>query len=72
MIPARLGSTRVINKNLRLLDQKPLVQHILDAAKGSKLLDDMKLYRVASNSITIKYEYEGNEEAYNPSWAQSS
>ncbi len=36
------------------------------------LLDDMKLYRVASNSITIKYEYEGNEEAYNPSWAQSS
>jgi len=36
------------------------------------LLDNMKLYRVASNSITIKYEYEGNEEAYNPSWAQSS
>ena len=36
------------------------------------LLNDMKLYRVASNSITIKYEYEGNEEAYNPSWAQSS
>ena len=36
------------------------------------LLDDMKLYRVASNSITIKYEYEGNEEAYNPSWTQSS
>ena len=36
------------------------------------LLDGMKLYRVASNSITIKYEYEGNEEAYNPSWAQSS
>ena len=36
------------------------------------LLDDMKLYRVASNSITIKYEYEGNEEAYNPSWAQGS
>ena len=41
MIPARLGSTRVINKNLRLLDQKPLVQHILDAAKGSKLLNDI-------------------------------
>ena len=35
------------------------------------LLDGMKLYRVASNSITIKYEYEGNEEAYNPSWTQS-
>ena len=36
------------------------------------VLDKMKLYRVSSNSITIKYEYEGNEEAYNPSWAQSS
>jgi len=36
------------------------------------VLDGMKLYRVSSNSITIKYEYEGNEEAYNPSWAQSS
>ncbi len=43
MIPARLGSTRVINKNLRLLDKKPLVQHILDAAKGSKLLDEIYL-----------------------------
>ena len=35
------------------------------------VLDGMKLYRVSSNSITIKYEYEGNEEAYNPSWTQS-
>ena len=27
-----------------------------------------KLYRVKSNSITIKYERKGNEEEYNPSW----
>jgi hypothetical protein len=31
-----------------------------------------RLYRVLSNFITIKYEYQGNEEEYNPSWAQSS
>lgn len=43
MIPARLGSTRVINKNLRMLDQKPLVRHILDAAKESKLLKEIYL-----------------------------
>ncbi len=43
MIPARLGSTRVINKNLRILDQKPLVQHIIDAAKDASLLDDIYL-----------------------------
>ena len=31
-----------------------------------------RLYRVKNNFITIKYEYQGNEEEYNPSWAQSS
>ena len=29
-----------------------------------------RLYRVKNNFITIKYEYQGNEEEYNPSWAQ--
>jgi len=36
------------------------------------IVDKQRLYRVLSNLITIKYEYQGNEEAYNPSWAQSS
>jgi len=36
------------------------------------VVDGERLYRVLSNLITIKYEYQGNEEAYNPSWAQSS
>ncbi len=41
MIPARLGSTRVKNKNLRLIDQKPLIQYIIDTAKKSKYLNDI-------------------------------
>ena len=36
------------------------------------VIDGERLYRVLSNLITIKYEYQGNEEAYNPSWAQGS
>ena len=36
------------------------------------IVDGERLFRVLSNFITIKYEYKGNEEAYNPSWAQSS
>jgi len=36
------------------------------------IVDGERLYRVLSNLITIKYEYEGNEEEYNPSWAKSS
>ena len=30
-----------------------------------------RLYRVLNKFITIKYEYQGNEEEYNPSWTQS-
>jgi len=33
------------------------------------IIDGERLYRVLSNFITIKYEYQGNEEEYNPSWA---
>jgi hypothetical protein len=35
------------------------------------VIENKLLYRVLSNLITIKYEYQGNEEAYNPRWAQS-
>ena len=33
------------------------------------IIDGQKLYRLLSNFITIKYEYQGDEEEYNPSWA---
>ena len=36
------------------------------------IIDGELLYRVYTKFITIKYEYQGDEEAYNPSWAQSS
>ena len=36
------------------------------------VIDEQKLYRVYTKFITIKYEYQGNEETYNPSWAQGS
>ena len=36
------------------------------------VVDGERLYRVLSNFITIKYEYQGDEEEYNPSWAKSS
>ena len=36
------------------------------------IIDNQKLYRVLSKFITIKYEYQGNEKTYNPSWTQSS
>jgi len=36
------------------------------------IVDGKRLYKVLSNLITIKYERQGNEEEYNPSWAQGS
>ena len=33
------------------------------------VFDKQRLYRVYSKFITIKYEYKGDEEEYNPSWA---
>jgi hypothetical protein len=32
------------------------------------IIDGQKLYRILSNFITIKYEYQGDEKEYNPSW----
>ena len=36
------------------------------------LIDGERLYCMKSNDIVIKYEYQGDEEKYNPSWTQSS
>jgi|TARA_Y100000015_G_scaffold28390_1_gene27644 hypothetical protein len=41
-------------------------------SKYEFVINGKRLYRVYNKFITIKYEYQGNEEAYNPSWAQSS
>ena len=32
------------------------------------IINGERLYRVMNKFITIKYEYQGNEEEYNPSW----
>ena len=41
-------------------------------SKYEFIIDGERLYRVMNNFITIKYEYQGNGEEYNPSWSQSS
>jgi hypothetical protein len=33
------------------------------------VVNQERLYRIPSQFITIKYEYQGNEKTYNPSWA---
>ncbi len=41
VIPARLGSKRVKQKNLRQIDGKPLIWYAINAAKNSKSIDEI-------------------------------
>jgi hypothetical protein len=41
-------------------------------SKYEFIIDGQRLYRVMNSFITIEYEYKGDEEEYNPSWAESS
>lgn len=43
MVPARLGSKRIKNKNLRLLDGKPLVCYVIEKAKETSLFNEIYL-----------------------------
>ena len=50
-------------------------QELVGFRPGSEyefVIENERLYRVLNKFTTIKYEYQGNEEEYNPSWAQSS
>ena len=41
IIPARGGSKGILKKNIRMLAGKPLIQYTINAAQGSKYLDDI-------------------------------
>jgi CMP-N-acetylneuraminic acid synthetase len=41
MIPARKGSQRLPRKNTALIGSKPLIQHVIEAAKGCRYFDEI-------------------------------
>ncbi|MFT5926905.1 MAG: CMP-N-acetylneuraminic acid synthetase/quercetin dioxygenase-like cupin family protein [Candidatus Azotimanducaceae bacterium] len=43
MIPARLGSKRIIKKNLRLIDGQPLISYIIESVMASNAFDEIYL-----------------------------
>ena len=66
-----MGVLRYKDPSLKEAEEGDLIG-FKPGAEYEFLIDKEKLYRVPTNLITIKYEYQGNEEEYNPSWAQSS
>ncbi|MBU0630376.1 MAG: cupin domain-containing protein [Candidatus Margulisbacteria bacterium] len=57
MIPARLGSKRVPKKNLRLIDGKPLIAYIIEAAVASGVFDEVYVNSEAEVFAGIAAEY---------------
>jgi CMP-N-acetylneuraminic acid synthetase/quercetin dioxygenase-like cupin family protein len=61
MIPARLGSKRILKKNIRLLNNKPLISYVVDAAKEADCFDEIyinsesELLEEISDNHNIKF-----------------
>ena len=69
-VPYR-GIVKHISKNLDGIK----IEDLVGFKPGSEyefIVDGERLYRILSKFITIKYERQGNEKEYNPSWAKGS
>lgn len=66
-----VGILKIKDPNLSFLKEEDLIG-FRPGSEYEFIIGTQRLYRVPTNSITIKYERTGNEEEYNPSWAKSS
>ena len=60
MIPARLGSKGIKHKNLRLLDGKPLVSHVLEKCKDAGIFSEIyinsesEIFKLVADEYGVK------------------
>ena len=57
IIPARSGSTRIKNKNIKIFNKKPLIVWTIEAALRSKLIDDVYVTSENDNILRISKKY---------------
>ena len=64
-----IGVLKYLNNNLKKtgLKQNDLVGFTPES-EYEFVIEKEKLYRILTKDITIKYEYQGDEKEYNPSW----
>jgi len=67
-VPLR-GIIKYVDKELEDINKEDLVG-FTPSSEYEFIVDGERLYRVLTNSISIKYERQGNEKEYNPSWAK--
>jgi hypothetical protein len=65
-IPLR-GIIKYVDKELKDIHKEDLVG-FTPSSEYEFIVDGERLYRVPTNSISIKYERQGTETEYNPSW----
>ena len=68
-VPLR-GVMKYVDKELKDINKGDLVG-FTPSSEFEFIVDGERLYRVLTNSISIKYERQGNEKEYNPSWTAS-
>jgi hypothetical protein len=68
-VPLR-GVMKYVDKELKDINKGDLVG-FTPSSEFEFIVDGERLYRVLTNSISIKYERQGNEKEYNPSWTES-
>ncbi|MHA4737754.1 acylneuraminate cytidylyltransferase family protein [Dyadobacter sp. MSC1_007] len=61
LIPARKGSKGIPNKNLKILDDKPLVQYTIETALGSGRLDCIALSTDGKKIMDFASQFQGIE-----------
>ena len=52
-IPARIGSKRIKKKNIRPLDGKPLIEHVIDNLSKSKMINGISVSTDSSEILEI-------------------
>ena len=65
-VPLR-GIIKHVDKELTDIEKGDLVG-FTPSSEYEFIIGNERLYRVPTNSISIKYERQGNEKEYNPSW----
>jgi co-chaperonin GroES (HSP10) len=67
------GIVKITNKTLKTLGiNKGDLVGFKSNREFEFIVNKQRLYCMQSNDILVKYEFKGNEEEYNPSWAKSS
>tara|TARA_B100000287_G_scaffold179893_1_gene169938 strand:+ start:487 stop:1077 length:591 start_codon:yes stop_codon:yes gene_type:complete len=62
-----MGVMKYTDRNLKMIEEGDLVGFTPNS-EFEFIINGERLYRVLTNEISIKYEYQGKEEEYNPGW----